>query len=386
MPMAPPRPSAPVVPQAVAVESRPVPEPRDADASSRSPILQLSEGLAHGAHGGAAPRRDPRRGAPAGPDRARRPRRAGTALRRGGRQPAGAAGLRPGRARRVRRPRGRRRRRDASRRRWSSRSWGRASPAPARRPRSARAWRSRSPPGAMLPAGADVVVPAVWTDQGTVRVAVHAGPPAGSYVRRTGDDVAPGDPAVQVGTPIGPAQISLLAAVGRERVLVRPRPRIAVLCAGTELVDVGTTPGARPGRRRQQLRPGRGRPRRRRGGLPLGHPAVGPAPPHRGAGEPAAAQRPGAHRRHLRRRRVRHGAGGAGRARRHALPPGDDAPRARRRASAGWGATRSRSSASPASRWPRWSPSRCSSARRSGSCSASGSCSGARSRRSPASR
>jgi molybdopterin molybdotransferase len=96
--------------------------------------------------------------------------------------------------------------------------------------------------GAMLPAGADVVVPAVWTDQGTVRVAVQAAPPPGAYVRRTGDDVAPGDPAVQVGTPIGPAQISLLAAVGRERVLVRPRPRIAVLCAGTELVDVGTTP------------------------------------------------------------------------------------------------------------------------------------------------
>ena len=99
--------------------------------------------------------------------------------------------------------------------------------------------------GAMLPAGADVVVPAVWTDQGTVRVAVQAGPPAGSYVRRTGDDVAPGDPAVQVGTPIGPAQISLLAAVGRERVLVRPRPRIAVLCAGTELVDVGHRPPRR---------------------------------------------------------------------------------------------------------------------------------------------
>jgi molybdopterin molybdotransferase len=94
----------------------------------------------------------------------------------------------------------------------------------------------------MLPAGADVVVPGVWTDQGEVRVAVHAPPPAGSYVRRTGDDVAPGDIAVQIGTPIGPAQISLLAAVGRERVLVRPRPRIAVLCAGTELVDVGTSP------------------------------------------------------------------------------------------------------------------------------------------------
>jgi molybdopterin molybdotransferase len=96
--------------------------------------------------------------------------------------------------------------------------------------------------GAMLPVGADVVIPAVWTDQGTARVAVLAVPPLGSYVRRTGDDVAPGDVAVQVGTPIGPAQISLLAAVGRERVLVRPRPRIAVLCAGSELVDVGRDP------------------------------------------------------------------------------------------------------------------------------------------------
>ncbi|HEX2074009.1 MAG TPA: gephyrin-like molybdotransferase Glp, partial [Geodermatophilus sp.] len=96
--------------------------------------------------------------------------------------------------------------------------------------------------GAMLPTGADVVVPAVWTDQGVARVVVQAGPAAGSYVRRAGDDVAPGTTAVRVGTPIGPAQISLLAAVGRERVLVRPRPRVAVLSAGGELVDIGTPP------------------------------------------------------------------------------------------------------------------------------------------------
>ncbi|WP_457073179.1 molybdotransferase-like divisome protein Glp [Modestobacter sp. SYSU DS0290] len=100
--------------------------------------------------------------------------------------------------------------------------------------------------GAMLPAGADVVVPAAWTDQGVARVRVFAALAPGSYVRRVGDDVAPGDVAVQVGTPIGPAQISLLAAVGRERVAVRPRPRISVLSAGEELVDVGTPPA--PGR------------------------------------------------------------------------------------------------------------------------------------------
>ncbi|SNS74457.1 molybdopterin molybdotransferase [Geodermatophilus pulveris] len=97
--------------------------------------------------------------------------------------------------------------------------------------------------GAMLPAGADVVVPGVWTDGGTVEVAVHAGPEPGSYVRRAGDDVAPGTTAVQVGTPIGPAQISLLAAVGRDRVQVRPRPRVAVLSAGSELVEISTDPG-----------------------------------------------------------------------------------------------------------------------------------------------
>jgi molybdopterin molybdotransferase len=97
--------------------------------------------------------------------------------------------------------------------------------------------------GAMMPTGSDVVVPAAWTDQGSARVAVYAALAAGSYVRRTGDDVAPGDTAVQIGTPIGPAQISLLAAVGRERVSVRPRPRVSVLCAGGELVDVGTPPG-----------------------------------------------------------------------------------------------------------------------------------------------
>jgi molybdopterin molybdotransferase len=96
--------------------------------------------------------------------------------------------------------------------------------------------------GAMLPTGADVVVPAVWTDRGEVRVQVHGAPEAGGYVRRSGDDVSPGTVAVRLGTPIGPAQLSLLAAVGRDRVHVRPRPRVAVLSAGGELVDITAQP------------------------------------------------------------------------------------------------------------------------------------------------
>ncbi|WP_134324966.1 gephyrin-like molybdotransferase Glp [Cumulibacter soli] len=97
-------------------------------------------------------------------------------------------------------------------------------------------------PGAMLPSGADAVVPLAWTDRGVARVDIRKAPPAGSYIRRAGEDVMPGDTAVSVGTPIGPAQVGLLAAVGRTRVQARPRPRVTVLSVGSELVDVGTVP------------------------------------------------------------------------------------------------------------------------------------------------
>ncbi|GAB4899047.1 hypothetical protein MAHJHV28_47190 [Mycobacterium avium subsp. hominissuis] len=46
-------------------------------------------------------------------------------------------------------------------------------------------------------------------------------------MRRAGDDVQPGDVAVRAGAVIGAAQVGLLAAVGRERVLVHPRPTAA---------------------------------------------------------------------------------------------------------------------------------------------------------------
>jgi molybdopterin molybdotransferase len=62
-------------------------------------------------------------------------------------------------------------------------------------------------------------------------------------VRRTGDDVQPGDVAVRAGVIIGAAQVGLLAAVGRERVLVHPRPRLSVMSVGSELVDISRTPG-----------------------------------------------------------------------------------------------------------------------------------------------
>ncbi len=97
--------------------------------------------------------------------------------------------------------------------------------------------------GAPMPTLADAVLPLRWTDGGQSRVKVLRSVRSGAYVRRAGDDVQPGDVAVRAGTIIGAAQVGLLAAVGRERVLVHPRPRLSVMSVGGELVDVSRTPG-----------------------------------------------------------------------------------------------------------------------------------------------
>ncbi len=97
--------------------------------------------------------------------------------------------------------------------------------------------------GAPMPTLADAVLPLRWTDGGQSRVRVLRGVRSGAYVRHTGDDVQPGDVAVRAGAIIGAAQVGLLAAVGRERVLVHPRPRLSVMSVGGELVDISRTPG-----------------------------------------------------------------------------------------------------------------------------------------------
>lgn len=97
--------------------------------------------------------------------------------------------------------------------------------------------------GAPMPTLADAVLPLGWADGGKSKVRVLRSVKTGAYVRRAGDDVQPGDVAVRAGTIIGAAQVGLLAAVGRERVLVHPRPRLSVMSVGDELVDVSRTPG-----------------------------------------------------------------------------------------------------------------------------------------------
>ena len=99
--------------------------------------------------------------------------------------------------------------------------------------------------GAPLPSGADAVVPVEWTDGGGVHVTISRAAEPGNAIRRTGGDAAVGDVLLTAGTRVGPVQVALLAAAGRNTVTARPRPRITVMSTGDELIEPGqpVTPG-----------------------------------------------------------------------------------------------------------------------------------------------
>jgi molybdopterin molybdotransferase len=94
--------------------------------------------------------------------------------------------------------------------------------------------------GAMLPHGAEAVVPVEWTDGGKARVAIRAKVGFGASVRLAGGDAKAGEVLVTNGTKLRPMHIAVIAAAGRGTVLVRPRPRVVVLSTGSELAEPGT--------------------------------------------------------------------------------------------------------------------------------------------------
>ena len=93
--------------------------------------------------------------------------------------------------------------------------------------------------GAPMPDGADAVVPVERTDAGTGTVLVTSPVDPGAYIRRAAEDVVAGEVVLSAGTFIGARQVAILAAVGCGVVLVHPRPRIAVISTGSELVEPG---------------------------------------------------------------------------------------------------------------------------------------------------
>ncbi|MFN2149108.1 MAG: gephyrin-like molybdotransferase Glp [Anaerolineales bacterium] len=101
--------------------------------------------------------------------------------------------------------------------------------------------------GAVLPRGADAVVPVEWVgvegDQAagasSTEIAISRGLVAGQFVRPSGQALAAGDLVLKAGTLIRPADLGIMAAIGQVEVEVRRRPRVAIFSSGDELVEPG---------------------------------------------------------------------------------------------------------------------------------------------------
>jgi molybdopterin molybdotransferase len=93
--------------------------------------------------------------------------------------------------------------------------------------------------GAVVPDGADAVVPVeLVVDEGAwVEVPSTARP--GDNVRPRGGDTASGDVVVAAGTRLGAAHVAALAAAGVAEASCGTRPHVAILTTGTELREPG---------------------------------------------------------------------------------------------------------------------------------------------------
>ncbi len=97
--------------------------------------------------------------------------------------------------------------------------------------------------GAALPENADAIVPYENTDRGSDDVRITKPSVVGQHIRRIGEDIRTGDALFGEGDQLGPRDIGVLAGIGRDNVLVRPRARVVVVATGSELVDPGLVLG-----------------------------------------------------------------------------------------------------------------------------------------------
>lgn len=93
--------------------------------------------------------------------------------------------------------------------------------------------------GAPVPGVADAIVPYENTDRGTSDVKIFAPSALGQHIRHVGEDIKAGTQVFRAGDQLGVRDIGLLAGIGLDKVLVRPRPRVVVISTGSELVEPG---------------------------------------------------------------------------------------------------------------------------------------------------
>ena len=93
--------------------------------------------------------------------------------------------------------------------------------------------------GAVVPEGADAVVPIEIVVRRDNDVEIGRAVEPGAHVRPRGGDVAAGEVVIPARTTLTPARLAAAAAAGVAELACARRPRVAVLATGSELVDPG---------------------------------------------------------------------------------------------------------------------------------------------------
>jgi molybdopterin molybdotransferase len=99
--------------------------------------------------------------------------------------------------------------------------------------------------GAVVPEGADAVVPVENVVQQENKVEISMSGEPGGHIRPRGGDVTTGEVVVPAGVRLNAARLAAAAASGVAELPCARRPRVAVLATGSELVDPGEA--LRPG-------------------------------------------------------------------------------------------------------------------------------------------
>ena len=94
--------------------------------------------------------------------------------------------------------------------------------------------------GAVMPVGLDTVVPQEFAEAKDGKVTIPPGVVRpGDNRRLAGEDLARGEAALRAGRRLRPADIGMLASLGRAEVPVRRRLRVAFFSTGDELRSIG---------------------------------------------------------------------------------------------------------------------------------------------------
>lgn len=96
--------------------------------------------------------------------------------------------------------------------------------------------------GAPIPEGADAVMRMEDTEKEGNSVKIMAEATFKQDIRLVGEDVSEGEVVILKGDILRPAEIGMLASLGRSFVSVYQKPLIAVLATGDELVDIDENP------------------------------------------------------------------------------------------------------------------------------------------------